>query len=195
MAVPKHLISGSTAAEIRADAFKPPMAIPDSEPYRATCTEPAPKRILPSNIIAVRGANRPGVLVVDDDPLILLAVGSMLRKLQCEVYTASNGQVAIEAIIQRNARYRSVDDVNAGSSVQLILMDANMPVMNGYEAALQIGQLMHDGKIQPVRLVCLSAQDSLGHRDLCLKSGMEYVVEKPCSLHDLSEVLKYYNIL
>ncbi len=153
-------------------------------------------RCLPS--IAVR--NKATVLVVDDDPLIILAVCGMLKKLNCEVYTAANGLAAVHEIIERN----SVEKV-ASTPVQLVLMDANMPVMNGYDAATKIDKLAQEGKITPAHVACLSAQDSQEHIQLCHKAGMDYIgtvieiihgiVEKPCSLHALSETLKFYRLI
>ncbi len=109
------------------------------------------------------------VMVVDDDPLVILVVGSMLKRLGCRVDTAVNGQIAVEEIARINRVDAGKEDV-----VQLVFMDANMPVMNGYEAATRITQMEKQGEIWKTYIICLSAQDSGEHLELCLSSGMDY---------------------
>ena len=108
------------------------------------------------------------VLVVDDDPLVLLAVSGMLKQLNCEVLTADNGAVALNEITKRNS-------ITNMDNIDIIVMDANMPVMNGYESSSNITQLMRDGLIKHVNIVCLSAQESGEHEELCKISGMDYI--------------------
>ncbi len=110
----------------------------------------------------------PRVLVVDDDPMVLLAVGSMLKRLRCEVSTAANGEQAVEQVADRN-------NTEKENPIELVIMDANMPVMNGYDAAREITKMIREGKIQPAKIICLSAQDSCEHMKLCKDCGMEYV--------------------
>jgi len=143
----------------------------------------------------------PKILVVDDDPLVTLAVKGMLTKLQCEVFTAENGQIAVNFMKNSN----SIFAPNNICDIDLIIMDANMPVMNGYDAARKIQELVLEKIIKPVNIVCLSAQESVEHAELCAKSGMTYIrifiyvnfllVEKPCSLSRLSDLLRHYNLL
>ncbi len=146
------------------------------------CATPLPAQ----NIIQV-APKKPQIMLVDDDPLALLAVSSMLKHLQCEVLTAPNGLVALEEV-------KRINRPEATDSVQLMLMDANMPVMSGYDSARQITSMVREGKILPLKIVCLSAQDSGEHAELCKSSGMDYVIEKPCSIRTLREVLKMHGL-
>ncbi len=116
---------------------------------------------------------RPNVMIVDDDPLVLIAVGGMLRHLNCEICTAGNGATAVEETLRRNGPQTSSESGTA--KIDLIVMDANMPVMNGYDAARRIGDLHREGKISAVDIVCLSAQESELHADLCKASGMQHI--------------------
>ncbi|MDR3549215.1 MAG: response regulator [Candidatus Pacebacteria bacterium] len=108
------------------------------------------------------------VMVVDDDPLVLLAVSSMLRRLGCKTVTAANGQMAVDEIKRLNG-------AGNAAAIGLMFMDANMPVMNGYEAATLISQMGKEGKVVAPRIACLSAQDSEEHAELCRASGMDYI--------------------
>ena len=111
--------------------------------------------------------------MVDDDPLVLLAVRSMLTRLECEVITAANGAVALEEVQKQNY-------LDCSNPLGLILMDVNMPVMNGYESASHIMRLIKNRQILPAHIVCLSAQDTPEHVKLCKEAGMEYLSKHSC---------------
>ena len=106
------------------------------------------------------------ILLVDDDPLVLLAVKGMLSRLGCEVLTATNGSNALKILGERS---KDNDGVLAA------IIDANMPVMNGYETAAEISERVKRKELAPLHLVCLSAQDSMEHREMCKQSGMEHI--------------------
>ena len=125
---------------------------------------------------------RPKVMVVDDEPFIQLALGSLLDKLGCITDKASNGKQGIE-MINRSA----VD----GQPYDIIFMDANMPVMNGYEAT----KLLRENRNITTPIVCVSAQDSLQHKDLCKESGMNDIISKPCTINKLKEILIKYDLM
>ena len=112
--------------------------------------------------------NKYKVLLVDDEPLVLFAIKSMLVKLNCDVITATNGATAVEMLKATN-KYGNEE------GIQLVILDANMPIMNGYQTATTITELMHNCAITPVKMVCLSAQDPATHAVLCASSGMEEV--------------------
>ena len=57
------------------------------------------------------------------------------------------------------------------STPDLIIMDANMPVMNGYEAT----KMIREEQVVHVPIICLSAQESAEHREQCLEAGMDKV--------------------
>ena len=104
----------------------------------------------------------PHVLVVDDDPLVQLAVGKLLEKLGCQVSKALNGKLGAEMVCTQSSTLSHFD---------LILMDVNMPVMNGYESA----RLINEQTSGLVPIVCFSAQDSAEHRSCCREAGMHHI--------------------
>lgn len=118
---------------------------------------------------------RPGprVMVIDDDPLVLHAVKSMLTHLNCKVITAMSGMQALEIISATNKPGNL-------EYIELAIIDANMPVMNGYETATRLSAKIKLAELIPLHLVCLSAQDSASHIELCKKSGMEIVSKIIC---------------
>jgi len=140
----------------------------------------------------------PKILLVDDDPLALIAVQGMLTKLGCEVLTAGNGKLALDMLEKTNC-------LTSEDPIQLAIIDANMPVMNGYETAREICSRIKNGLLVQLKLICLSAQDSESHAHLCKESGMDIVsiflfksakiVEKPCTMESLQKVFHALNML
>ena len=84
----------------------------------------------------------------------------MLTSLGCSVEKASNGMIAYELVRERNLKDESKFD--------LIFMDVNMPVCNGYEAT----KLIRKEPIIQVPIICLSAQESSTHQQQCKEVGM-----------------------
>ncbi len=128
-------------------------------------TRPARPDIGSANVcINMNSANKKRVLLVEDEPLVLLAERQMIKKLGMEVDEAVNGEIAVRAVKEKNAKEETKYD--------LVLMDINMPVMNGYIASKAIHDMAGSGQVVAVPLVCLSAQDSAEHRRRCEESGI-----------------------
>jgi Amt family ammonium transporter len=110
------------------------------------------------------------VLIVDDNEINRLVVSEMLVAAGCACDSATNGAEAIEAVQAR--RY------------DVVLMDCQMPEMNGYEATRYI-RLIETGRgvgpTDPERLciIALTADAVQGDREKCLEAGMDDYVIKP----------------
>jgi len=120
------------------------------------------------------------VLLVEDAPVNLEVGIGMLESFGCRVDTACDGQEALDAI-----RKKSYD---------VILMDCQMPVMDGYEATRQLRQLelrSADGTAKTHKniVIALTAHAMLGERQVCLDAGMDDYLAKPFSLDSLGNIL------
>lgn len=124
----------------------------------------------------------PIVMIVDDEPFIQLTLGSLLKKLGCNVDKASNGRISVNMVNKK---------LIEGEQYDLIFMDANMPVMSGYEAAYEITK---DGRVG-TPIICVSAQDSMQHKKKCIDCGMSGILSKPCTIIQLKETLEKYNLI
>ncbi len=138
-----------------------------SEPVNLTPGEPqtsaaAPATMLKEIKIEIPAAKK--VLIVEDEPLVLLAEQQMIRKMGCLVECAENGEVALKLVQAKNVKMETKYD--------LVLMDINMPVMNGYIASRKIKDAVQSGEIVDVPIVCLSAQESVEHKEKCEESGI-----------------------
>lgn len=110
------------------------------------------------------------ILVADDQELNQLVVTELLRILGVRCDTAQDGLEAVDAC--RAANY------------DLVLMDVEMPRMNGREATVAIRRLPH----RPV-IIGLTAHGLEEEVQACLGAGMEGVLRKPVGLEDLRRLL------
>ncbi len=113
------------------------------------------------------------ILVVDDNPVNLLVAVLMLEHLGYKADQATNGQEAVSALEQQ--------------AYDLVLMDLEMPKMDGGEATRQIRSKLPPER-QP-RIVGVSAHALASHRDQSLASGMDDYITKPLQLADMEGVL------
>ena len=130
--------------------------------------QPAPKRSADAPAL-VRNETRASarILVAEDNPVSQLVVSGLLRKRGFEALVVDNGQRAVDL-------YR---DDPAG--VQLILMDCEMPVLDGFEACRQIRRLELERGLGPVPIVAVTAHVLDGHRQQGRDAGMDEFIGKP----------------
>jgi PAS domain S-box-containing protein len=109
------------------------------------------------------------ILVAEDNRVNQLLVSALLRRLGCQIDLVSNGLEAISAV-QR-------------IPYDLILMDVQMPEMDGIAAAQAIRRL--PGEVRRIPIVALTANAMAGQRDEYLESGMDGYVSKPIDMAEL----------
>ncbi|KAA5543040.1 response regulator [Roseiconus nitratireducens] len=114
------------------------------------------------------------VLLVDDVPANQRALKRLLRRRGCEVTTADHGLQAVEQF-QRNP-------------FDVVLMDLQMPVMDGYEATARIRRSVANGGAD-IPIIAMSARGTETDRRECLSAGMNDCVPKPVDIDQLFETL------
>ena len=117
------------------------------------------------------------ILVVEDEPTNRKVIGAMLSTLGLRYETVENGQLAVAA-------------VKKGATCDLILMDCQMPVMDGFEATQAIRLWEPEQKKQPVTIIALTAGAFAEDRKHCLDVGMDDYLTKPITLVKLTAVLE-----
>lgn len=120
------------------------------------------------------------ILVVEDNEINREIETELLESLGMIVDTAEDGRVAVETIRKAAPGYYS-----------LVLMDIQMPVMDGYQATRAI-RALDNPKLAAVPIVALSANALEGDVRAAFESGMNAHVAKPFDLDNLSEVILAY---
>ncbi len=129
---------------------------------------PAPRPEAPA------GALRGLVLLAEDNPINQRLAKAMLSKLGLQCQVADDGAQAVD-------RVRETD-------FDLVLMDCQMPVMDGYQATAAIRNLP-DGRGKALPIVALTANAMQGDEQVCLDAGMNGFLAKPYSLEALRAAL------
>ena len=162
------------------------------KPYRQSQLFEALARVTTS-MVAIETVAKPAladardqlILVVDDNAINLKVALAMLAKLGYQAATALNGQEAMERV---TASLRTGTG-EVPRHYAAILMDANMPVMDGFEASRLI--LGSHGKDAPP-IIALTASVLEEDRQRCLAAGMVGFLPKPLRIDELSESLARY---
>jgi signal transduction histidine kinase/DNA-binding response OmpR family regulator len=119
--------------------------------------------------------NRPiRVLMAEDNPVNQKMMAKMLEKLGCRVDTANNGIEAVERMDQ--------------FTYDLVLMDCQMPEMDGYSATSEIRR--REGATGHIPIIAVTAHAMAEDRERCLKAGMDDYLSKPVQKEVVSEMIK-----
>ena len=116
------------------------------------------------------------VLVVEDNSVNQRVAQRLIQKMGHTVVLAANGREAVEAVQRGN--------------FDIILMDVQMPEMDGYEATARIRDYEAREGRPPVIIVATTAHAMSGDRELCLKAGMDGYVSKPICAAELSATIQ-----
>ena len=76
------------------------------------------------------------------------------------------------------------------NEIKVILMDCNMPIMNGFQASLEINDLTKEHNLEEIPIVAITANVTHSDMEQCLKSGMKNFLGKPVSREDLGIMLQ-----
>ena len=114
------------------------------------------------------------ILLVEDNEVNQMVATGILKRMGHSVMTAGNGAEALE-FLQSDAH-----------PVDLVLMDCQMPVMDGYQATRQIRR---DPALRTLPIVAVTANVMQGDREECLASGMNDYITKPYNRKELQKIL------
>ena len=118
------------------------------------------------------------ILLVEDNELNQEIAAEILQESGFTVEIAGNGKIAVEMLEKSQPGY-----------YQLILMDVQMPVMNGYEATRAIRKLK-DTQLAAIPILAMTANAFEEDKQEALKSGMNGHIAKPINIDNLMNTLK-----
>ena len=121
------------------------------------------------------------VLLVEDNPINQEVAQGLLQDLGLTVTLANNGNEAIRALATAPANI---------PPFEAILMDCQMPVMDGYEATRQIRDNAAGKKYQSIPIIAMTANAMTGDKEKCLQAGMNDYVSKPIDPDALEKALR-----
>jgi len=128
------------------------------------------------NRIQLQGSK---ILLVEDSRINQAFVEEVLSQLSCDTTTVSNGQEALDIITRK--------------AFDLVLMDCQMPIMDGFEAARKICALKKDGTVQAnLPVIALTANAMKGDRQRCIDAGMDDYITKPVRKKELKEKIYFW---
>ncbi|HET9473147.1 MAG TPA: response regulator, partial [Steroidobacteraceae bacterium] len=115
------------------------------------------------------------VLLVEDNMVNRTLALEMLQRLGCDAMHAGNGVEALDALEKQQ--------------FDVVLMDCQMPVMDGFIATRKLREREVAKKLEPTRVVALTANALAGDREACLAAGMNDYLAKPFTLAQLRNIL------
>ncbi len=142
----------------------------------ATASPPANPTIAPPTPVRANAGRKPRILVAEDNEINQLYMKELLRLIGYDCDIAANGEAALTAFMEQ--RYDA------------ILMDCQMPEMNGFEATAEIRRReANDPAIGRIPIIALTANAMQGDRERCLEAGMDEYLSKPVKNDRLRQLL------
>jgi len=120
------------------------------------------------------------ILLAEDNTVNQKVALKMLKKLGHDPAVANNGNEVLEKIPQ---------------GFDVILMDCQMPELDGYETTRKIRQNERELNSSPMRIIALTANAMVGDREKCLSFGMDDYISKPFKIEELQKVIGRIAIL
>jgi len=116
------------------------------------------------------------ILLVEDNPVNQIVARKMLEKAGLNYEVVNNGEEALN-------RLKQPHDFN------LILMDCQMPIMDGYEATQALRDFEEKNTIDRLTVIAMTANAMEGDKDKCLAAGMDDYISKPVNQQNLKKKL------
>jgi CheY-like chemotaxis protein len=121
----------------------------------------------------------PRVLAVDDNKTNRILAMKIFQNAGCEIDLAKNGKEAVSKF-------------SSGRNYNIILMDIEMPGMNGFEAVRKIREIEKNTPGNPVKIIALTEHSLDVKKEECLENGFDDIVTKPVRKKDINTILSRY---
>jgi CheY-like chemotaxis protein len=132
--------------------------------------------LMPAAAAPAARTSPPKILLVEDNPVNREVAVAMLENLGCGIDTAEDGRLAVEAM--------------AAGAYDAVLMDCQMPTMDGLTATGEIRERERMSGAARVPIIALTANAMEGDRERCLAAGMDDFLSKPFTQQQLATLLR-----
>jgi CheY-like chemotaxis protein len=143
-------------------------------PCRVRAAPPA----VPTPDAAVEQLLSARVLVAEDSPVNAMITKAMLERMGLDVDVAEDGRVAVERLQQTH--------------YAVVLMDCQMPVMDGWQATRQWRDQERQAGGRRTPIIALTANAVVGDRERCIAAGMDDYLPKPFEIDELSALIRQH---
>ncbi|WP_348822488.1 PAS domain S-box protein [Flavobacterium aestuarii] len=134
-----------------------------------------PKKAVTENRILEFENEEPKILIVEDNKINMLLTKTLIKQIipKCIIHESTDGEKALEIVSQINP--------------DIIFMDIQMPLINGYEATKQIRKIE---QLEDTVIIALTAGTIKGEKEKCIEAGMNDYVSKPIVKKTLEDILE-----
>jgi len=137
---------------------------------------------LSRNSLSHQHSKKDYIVIVDDDPFNLLVTGNLIREFGFPFKSALGGKEAIEMVRNLN---------NEGLPIKAILMDCQMPIMDGYATTKILKDMMKKSEIPQIPIIALTANgNNKDEIQRCSEAGMEDYLTKPATQKAILKAIK-----
>lgn len=157
--------------------FTLPLAVTPETERKPDSPDPAQTGLITADNRSQAGLH---ILVAEDNQTNQEVITGMLEKIGYRVTLVANGQEVVNAVAER--------------SYSLILMDCQMPILDGYQATVEIRRReKKEGLGRHIPIIALTANALEGDREKCLTTGMDDYIRKPFKQDDIREILSRWS--
>lgn len=146
-----------------------------------TIAKKQPDKIITRHSLAERKKRKIRLLVVEDNRINQKVISSILEKFGYKTDTVSNGKEAIEAL--------------GTTPYDLVIMDCQMPVMDGYETTKEIRNPKSKVSNHKIPVIAMTAHAMNGDREKCLEAGMDDYLTKPIKPREISNLIEKWVVI
>lgn len=139
--------------------------------------DPGQKEVITRHTLADRKITGIHILLVEDNPINQKVAAAILSKAGYRVDLAANGKIALVMLAQKK--------------YHIVLMDIQMPELDGYQATRKIRQ-GEEGSDRRQIIIAMTAHALTGDREKCLEAGMDDYIAKPIEPQDLLDKLSVW---